>query len=313
MFKWLGNPIDSNEKVLNKIRPIVAKINSLEPEFEKLSDERLKAKTWEFKRSLGEATVDIQQRVATTRLELLEAKKRLAEAQDKVTRESGELAYKQLQEKFEQLEKQLLKAHNDALDGLIPEAFAAVREAGKRTISQRHSDVQLISGIVLHQGKIAEIKNGESTALVATLPLYLNALLGKGVHMVTVDDYVAQRDYRWMGPVYSALGISVSGIQHTTSSIYDQTYKSTEEGWSFIRPITRKDAYQADITYGTIDEFGLDYLRDNMVIDLNQSFQRDLNYAILDEVDSMLIDKAHTPLVISGPAAQGNLKNYSLG
>jgi preprotein translocase subunit SecA len=312
MFKWLGNPIDSNEKVLNKIRPIVAKINSLEPEFEKLSDERLKAKTGEFKRSLDEATVDIQQRVATTRLELLEAKKRLAEAQDKVTRESGELAYKQLQEKFEQLEKQLLKAHNDALDGLIPEAFAAVREAGKRTISQRHSDVQLISGIVLHQGKIAEIKNGESTALVATLPLYLNALLGKGVHMVTVDDYVAQRDYRWMGPVYSALGTSVSSIQHTTSSIYDQTYKSTEEGWSFIRPITRKEAYQADITYGTIDEFGLDYLRDNMVIDLNQSFQRDLNYAILDEVDSMLIDKAHTPLVISGPAAQGNLKNYSL-
>ena len=189
------------------------KINELEPEYEKLSDDELKAKTQEFKDRLAKATVDIQQRVDAARQELQEAKKRLAEAADKFTKESGEVASKQLQENLEQREKELWKVQNNALDELIPEAFAAVREAAKRTIKQRHFDVQLMGGMVLHQGKIAEMKTGEGKTLVATLPLYLNALTGKGVHLVTVNDYLSKRDPYWMGPIYHALGMSVSSIQ----------------------------------------------------------------------------------------------------
>jgi preprotein translocase subunit SecA len=304
MFKWLGNLIDSNEKVLKKLQPIVEKINSFEPEYGKLSADELKAKTQEFKDRLAETTVDIQQRVDTARQELQEAKKGLAAAQDEYTRGNWEASGKQLQEKFEQLEKELWKAQNEGLEEVLPEAFAAVREAAKRTIGQRHFDVQLMGGMVLHQGRIAEMKTGEGKTLVATLPLYLNSLTGKGVHLVTVNDYLSKRDSHWMGPIYHALGMKVACIQHESSFIIDPDYYSGDVDWPYIRPVGRREAYAADITYGTNNEFGFDYLRDNMVVDLNQCVQRDLNYAIVDEVDNILIDEARTPLIISGTAAE---------
>jgi preprotein translocase subunit SecA len=322
MFKWLGNLVDSNEKVLKKLQPLVDRINGLEPEYEKLSDDELKAKTQEFKDRLVKAAVDVQNKVEAIRQELKEAKQRVAEATDKFTSESGELAVKQAQERLEQIEKELWKVQNNALEDLIPEAFAAVREASKRATGLRHFDVQLMGGMVLHQGKIAEMKTGEGKTLVATLPLYLNALTGKGVHLVTVNDYLSKRDPYWMGPIYYALGMSVSSIQGQqtagaqggVSFIFDPVYDTGKEDdpWKHFRPITRKEAYQADITYGTNNEFGFDYLRDNMVIDLNQCVQRDLNYAIVDEVDNILIDEARTPLIISGPAAEGTLQKYSM-
>jgi preprotein translocase subunit SecA len=240
------------------------------------------------------------------------------------------MASKQLQENLEQREKELQKAQEEALNELIPEAFAAVREASKRVFGKnskgewiaRHFDVQMMGGIVLHQGKIAEMKTGEGKTLVATLPLYLNALTGKGAHLVTVNDYLSKRDPYWMGPIYHALGMSVSSIQGQqtagaiggVSFIYDPGFDSGKEDdpWKHFRPITRQEAYLADITYGTNNEFGFDYLRDNMVVDLKDCVQRDLNYAIVDEVDNILIDEARTPLIISGPAEEGTLKNYSL-
>ncbi|MDP7286118.1 MAG: preprotein translocase subunit SecA, partial [Dehalococcoidales bacterium] len=194
---------------------------------------------------------------------------------------------------------------------LLPEAFAAVREAARRTIGQRHYDVQLLGGIVLHQAKIAEMKTGEGKTLVATLPLYLNSLTGRGCHLVTVNDYLARRDPYWMGPIYHALGASVASIypqqnsdEHQPSRLYDPDHDSRDSRWRYFRPVSRRQAYEADITYGTSSEFGFDYLRDNMVMDLSQCVQRPLNYAIVDEVDNLLIDEARTPLIISGPAAE---------
>ncbi len=262
MLKWLGSLIDSNEKELRRLEPIIAEINSLEPDFHKLSDAELRAKTDEFKARLR----------------------------------GGE-----------------------TLDDLLPEAFAAVREAARRTIGERHYDVQLMGGIVLHQGKIAEMKTGEGKTLVATLPLYLNALTGHGCHLVTVNDYLARRDAYWMGPIYHALGMTVASIyppqspaEHLPARLYDPDYTDEKDTrWRHFRPITRQQAYQADITYGTNNEFGFDYLRDNMAIDLSQCVQRPLNYAIVDEVDNILIDEARTPLIISGAAEEAAEKYYT--
>jgi len=261
MFKWLSNLIDSNEKELKRLQPLVDHINSLEPEFEKLTDAELRAKTDEFKARL---------------------------------------------------------ADGESLDEILPEAYAAVREAAKRTIRQRHFDVQLMGGIVLHQGKIAEMKTGEGKTLVATLSLYLNALTGQGSHLITVNDYLAKRDCHWMGPIYHALGISVSCInaqqtvdQTAPSYIYDSSYESEDQKWNFLRPVTRRQAYEAGITYGTNNEFGFDYLRDNMVLDLSQCVQPPLNYAIVDEVDNILIDEARTPLIISGAAEEATKRYYT--
>ncbi|MCL0057549.1 preprotein translocase subunit SecA [Dehalococcoidales bacterium] len=254
MFKWLSSLIDSNERELKRLQPIVNQINELEAEFERLNDAELRAKTEEFK-----------------------------------------ARYKA----------------GSSLDELLPEAFAAVREAAKRTIGQRHFDVQLMGGIVLHQGKIAEMKTGEGKTLVATLPLYLNSLTGQGCHLVTVNDYLARRDPYWMGPIYHALGVSVASIypqqtpdEPTPSYLYDPSFDSGDKRWPHFRPISRREAYEADITYGTNNEFGFDYLRDNMVLDLSQCVQRSLNYAIVDEVDNILIDEARTPLIISGQAEE---------
>jgi len=260
MLKWLGKLVDSNEKELKGLQSAVDEVNSLEPEFEKLDDTALRAKTAEFKERL----------------------------------QSG-----------------------STLDDILPEVFAAVREAAKRTIGQRHFDVQLMGGMVLHQGKIAEMKTGEGKTLVATLPLYLNALTGEGAHLITVNDYLSRRDPYWMGPVYNALGISVASIfpqqspeEIMPARLYDPGYDSGKENdsWSHFRPISRREAYRADITYGTCSDFGFDYLRDNMVVDLSYCVQRHLNYAIVDEVDNLLIDEARTPLIISGPAEEAAQK-----
>lgn len=202
------------------------------------------------------------------------------------------LSDSQLRDKTPELKKRL--EDGETLDDLLPEAFAVVREVAKRTLKMRHFDVQLIGGIVLHEGKIAEMKTGEGKTLVATLPVYLNALAGKGVHVVTVNDYLARRDAKWMGPIYNFLGMSVGIIVHGLTD---------EE---------RQRSYNSDITYGTNNEFGFDYLRDNMKYDLSQYVQRELNYAIVDEVDSILIDEARTPLIISGPSEDSTDKYYKI-
>ena len=191
------------------------------------------------------------------------------------------------------------------LDDILPEAFAVCREMSRRKLNMRHFDVQLIGGMILHRGRIAEMKTGEGKTLVATLPIYLNALEGKGVHLVTVNDYLAKRDAQWMGQLYHALGLSTGIIQHDASFIFDPTYDASDKRLQHLRPCTRPEAYRADITYGTNNEYGFDYLRDNLVVtDLNQCVQRELNFAIVDEVDSILIDEARTPLIISGPTDQ---------
>ena len=240
--KVLGDP---NDKALKKLSPIVKKTNALEPEYQELTDEELRAKTDEFRA-------------------------RLADDEDLVD--------------------------------ILPEAFATVREAARRNLKQRHYDVQLIGGMVLHNGQIAEMKTGEGKTLVATLSVYANALEGKGVHVVTVNDYLARRDPVWMAPIYFALGLTVGCLQHDASYIYDPEVTEAPNGMEFLRPVSRADAYLADITYGTNNEFGFDYLRDNMALaDVNR-VQRELHYAIVDEVDNILIDEARTPLIISGPA-----------
>ncbi|MBI4201749.1 MAG: preprotein translocase subunit SecA [Chloroflexi bacterium] len=245
---------DSNEKALKPFRKEVELINSLEPEFQRLSDDQLRQKTQEFKERL---------------------------------------------------------AAGETLDDLLPDAFAAVREAAVRTIGQRHYDVQLLGGMVLHQGAIAEMKTGEGKTLVATLPLYLNALKGVGVHLITVNDYLAKRDTQWMGAIYHLLGLSVGCLQHEVSYLYDPTVEAENPSLRSLRTVSRREAYHADITYGTNNEFGFDYLRDNMVIGESQLVQQQLYYAIVDEVDNILIDEARTPLIISGPAQQST-KNYEV-
>jgi len=194
----------------------------------------------------------------------------------------------------------------EQLDNLVAEGFAAVREAARRVLGMRHFDTQLIGGLVLHQGNVAEMKTGEGKTLVATLPIYLNALSGHGAHLVTVNDYLARRDTRWMGAVYHALGFSIGCLQHDASFLYEPGTEASAPGLDDLRLVPRKDAYAADITYGTNNEFGFDYLRDNMSPTLDRQVQRRLNYAIVDEVDNILIDEARTPLIISGPAAQSD-------
>ncbi len=218
---------------------------------------------------------------------------------------------KELRAQTDELKKRLSKK-NVTLDTILPDAFAVAREAAKRVIGERPYDVQLIGGMVLHEGNVAEMKTGEGKTLVATLPTYLNALEGKGVHVVTVNDYLAQRDAGWMGQVYDFLGLTTGVIINEASFVYDKDYDNKHHDdprMRKLRPVSRKEAYAADITYGTNNEFGFDYLRDNMVNDVDLLRQRELNFAIVDEVDSILIDEARTPLIISAPAAE-NPDNY---
>jgi len=272
---------DNNEKYIKNLSPVIEKINSLEKEYEKLSSNGLKEKTKEFKERLNPLT-----------------------------------------------------GSGQALENILPEVFALAREASKRTLVQRHFDAQLMGGISLHEGKIAEMKTGEGKTLVATLAVYLNALEEKGVHVVTVNDYLAERDMVWMGQIYDMLGLTVGCIVHDTAYLYDskhtdeiqnsklQIQKTDEKdkerdiigGFKvvkeFLRPVSRKEAYLADITYGTNHEFGFDYLRDNMAYDLKDHVQRGFNFAIIDEVDSILIDEARTPLIISGASDESTEKYF---
>ncbi|MBU1036761.1 preprotein translocase subunit SecA, partial [Patescibacteria group bacterium] len=229
------------------------------------------------------------------------------------------LSQEELQQKTKNLKENL--KNGKTLDDILPEAFAMVREAAKRTLKQRHFDVQLLGGIVLHQGQIAEMRTGEGKTLTATLPVFLNALAGKGCHLVTVNDYLAKRDTVWMGQIYNYLGLSVACLQHESAFLYDENITpSLEEeeqrdrgikaDSKFVRAVERKEAYLADITYGTNNEFGFDYLRDNMIQNLDQLVQRPLSYAIIDEVDSVLIDEARTPLIISAPAEESTDRYY---
>jgi len=249
-----------NDREVKRLQPRVAAINALEPEIKKLSDDQLRAKTDEFRKRIQD---------------------RLSHIPDEPDADP---------ERLKQLEKERFDATNEVLDEILEEAFAVVREAGRRVLNMRHFDVQLIGGMVLHKGTISEMKTGEGKTLVATLPVYLNALSGRGVHVVTVNDYLAKRDSEWMGQLYRFLGLTVGVIVH---DLDDQE---------------RRDAYAADVTYGTNNEFGFDYLRDNMKFDLKDCVQRQHNFAIVDEVDSILIDEARTPLIISGASEESTDK-----
>jgi preprotein translocase subunit SecA len=249
-----------NEREVKRLLPRVEGINALEPEMQKLSDEQLRAKTDEFRQK-------IQDRIS-----------QIPEEPDADP------------DRLKELDKERLDATNEVIEQILEEAFAVVREAGRRVLNMRHFDVQLIGGMVLHRGTISEMKTGEGKTLVATLPVYLNALSGRGVHVVTVNDYLAKRDSEWMGQLYRFLGLTVGVIVH---DLDDQE---------------RRDAYAADVTYGTNNEFGFDYLRDNMKFDLKDCVQRGHNFAIVDEVDSILIDEARTPLIISGASEESTDK-----
>ncbi len=229
--------------------------------------------------------------------------KRLGSIKDRANaREPGfqRLTDEELQAKTDEFRQRL--AGREDLDDLLPDAFAAVRESASRNLGQRHYDVQIIGGTALHQGKIAEMKTGEGKTLVATLAVYANALTGRGVHVVTVNDYLARRDPVWMGPVYHALGLTIGCLQHDAAYVYDPSVSGGK--MPGLRAVSREEAYLADITYGTNNEFGFDYLRDNMSLSAERRVQRELHYAIVDEVDNILIDEARTPLIISGPAEE---------
>ena len=287
-----------NDRELKRIGSLVAEINQFEPELTSLDMDGLRAKTDEFRNRIAAATQAVRNQ--------------LAEVQEQIGKAEDEEVRVQWEEEREKYENEMRQAEADALNEILPHAFAVVREASRRVTGMRHFDSQMLGGIVLHQGKIAEMKTGEGKTLVATLPLYLNALLGRGAHLVTVNDYLARRDVQWMGPIYHALGLSVASIVHDTSFLFDPTYLVKDYRYINLRPIERKDAYLADITYGTNNEFGFDYLRDNMKFSLDDYVQRELQFAIVDEVDNILVDEARTPLIISGPAEESTQKYYSL-
>ncbi len=267
---------DPNKRTIEQYSGIAEQVNALEAPFEALSDSALRAKTDEFKARIAESVGNV----------------------DGLN------------------ERDQFKAQQEALEKVLPEAFAAVRESAKRTIGQRHYDVQLIGGVALHRGSIAEMRTGEGKTLVATLPVYLNALLDKGIHLITVNDYLARRDARWMAPIYDMLGLTVGVLQMAAVTengkkafLIDFSKESPHEDQHHLRMVDRRLAYEADVTYGTNAEFGFDYLRDNMTMRLSDRVQRGHHFAIVDEVDNVLIDEARTPLIISGPAS-GDLEWY---
>ncbi len=274
MFKFILNKVigSQNDRELVRYRKLVEVINSLEPAVTKLSDNELRQKTVEFKGKLLSRQNDFKQE-----LEELEQTSLQATSEER-----------------RKINQKIKVIRNKIFDEFLPEAFAVVREAARRNVNMRHFDSQLIGGMVLYEGRIAEMATGEGKTLVATLPAYLNALLGRGVHVVTVNDYLARRDREWMGPIYESLGLSVGSIQHDMSDD------------------SRRIAYSCDITYGTNNEFGFDYLRDNMKMRKEDLVQRPFYYAIVDEVDSILIDEARTPLIISGPAEESTDKYYTI-
>jgi preprotein translocase subunit SecA len=284
---------DRNTKVLNELWPVVNEINEEYEKLSGLSDDQLKAKTEEFRNRIAEGTREVREE--------------LEELKRKITADELSEDKQKLQDSIDKLEEELTELYEEILTGLIPEAFAVVKDTCRRLVGKSWDaagnkiewnmipyDVQLLGGIVLHQGKIAEMATGEGKTLVATMPIYLNALTGRGVHIVTVNDYLAQRDSEWMGEIFKFHGLSVGVILNT------------------MDPQDRQEQYNADITYGTNNEFGFDYLRDNMSISLENCVHRGYNYTIVDEVDSVLIDEARTPLIISGPVGSTEHKFYEM-
>ena len=287
-MRFLSKFVDSNDRELRRIQPWVDEANSLEAEFEGLSDEEIRTQFAEIRDEVRAAAQPEEPSDDELHHEDLERRRELTKARRK--RENDRL--------------------QKALDDALPEVFAMAREAMKRTLGMRHFDVQLIGGAVLHQGKIAEMRTGEGKTLVAPLAAVLNSMAGRGVHVVTVNDYLARRDPQWMGPIYHFLGVSVGMILGQQSDggpasyVYEPGYPTNDERLLNLRPVQRAEAYAADVTYGTNNEFGFDYLRDNMVVELDQRVQRERYFGIVDEVDNILIDEARTPLIISGQAEE---------
>ncbi len=271
-----------NESHLSRLRPIVARINELESHYSALSDEQIRAE-------MADAREEVRQAAPPTE----------PSEEELQTTDSERRA--DLRRQRQRVDRQRIQK---ALDDVLPDVFAAAREVSRRQLSMRPFDVQLMGAIVLHEGKIAEMKTGEGKTLVAPLAAALNAMSGRGVHVVTVNDYLAKRDPQWMGPIYHGLGLSVGIVQHDTAFLYDPTYRPKEETLLHLRPVPRAEAYAADVTYATNNELGFDYLRDNMVQDLAERVQRDRFFGIVDEVDNILIDEARTPLIISGAAGE---------
>ncbi|GAB1472248.1 hypothetical protein MASR2M66_31260 [Chloroflexota bacterium] len=280
---------DPTKKTVDQYRPLVEQVNALESQFEALTNDALRAKTDEFKARITELLPP-----SGASLNGRGVSDKRGESED----------------------KERHKAEQDVLDEILPEAFAAVREASKRALGLRHYDIQIIGGAALHSGAIVEMRTGEGKTLVATMPVYLNALLGRGVHLITVNDYLARRDARWMAPIYQMLGLSVGVLQMAASTengkkafLVDFERESPQEDQHNLRLVDRVEAYRADVTFGTNSEFGFDYLRDNMAMRLESRVQRGHYFAMIDEVDNVLIDESRTPLIISGPAS-GDLEWY---
>ncbi|MFO1541413.1 MAG: preprotein translocase subunit SecA, partial [Chloroflexota bacterium] len=270
-----------NDAQLSRLRAIVAKINELEAHYQPLTDEQIVAE------------------MADVRAEVAQLADRREADEEEASADSARRA-----DLRRAREKENDKRLQSALDTVLPDVFAAAREVARRKLGMRHYDVQLMGGIVLHQGRIAEMKTGEGKTMLPTLAAALNAMSGRGVHVVTVNDYLAKRDPQWMGPIFHGLGLSVGIIQHDSAFLFDPGFRSADERFMYLRPVPRQEAYGADVTYATNNELGFDYLRDNMVTDARERVMRDRYFAIVDEVDNILIDEARTPLIISGQAEE---------
>ncbi len=282
MLGFLSRFVDSNDRELKRIQPFVDAANALEPEIQALSDEEIRARFGGLRAEIVEVAIPDEPSEDELHHPDLERRRELAKAR-------------------REAENERIQA---ALDDILPDVFAMGREAMLRTLGMRQYDEQLLGGVVLHQGKIAEMKTGEGKTFVPTLTAALNAMAGRGVHLVTVNDYLARRDPQWMGPVFHFLGLSVGMITHDASFVFEPGHPTNDERLINLRPVSRREAYAADITYGTNNEFGFDYLRDNMVTELSERVQRERSFAIVDEVDNILIDEARTPLIISGQAEE---------
>jgi preprotein translocase subunit SecA len=282
MLKAITRLVDSNERGRRRVQPVVNEVNALEDEFQALSDEQIRQRMVELRDQIRADAAPSEP--SREELEELSSERRLQMRRAR--------------------QKEDVKHLQAVLDDALPEVFAAAREVSRRKLNMRPFDVQLMGAAVLHQGKISEMKTGEGKTLVAPLAAALNAMSGRGVHVVTVNDYLAKRDPQWMGPIFHGLGLTVGIIQHDAAFIFDPEHRGTDERLLNLRPVSRQEAYAADVTYGTNNEFGFDYLRDNMVTDLAQRVQRERYFAIVDEVDNILIDEARTPLIISGQAEE---------
>jgi preprotein translocase subunit SecA len=295
LTKVLGDP---NQKTIDRLTPLVEEVNALEADMQRRSNDELRQMMADFRADIARANSSLRSQLEESRNQ-----RDVASGDERRRREV----------EVERLERDLLKLEESLMQDMMPHVFAAVREASVRATGLRHYDVQTVGGAILHLGNVVEMRTGEGKTLVAAMPVVLNALAGRGAHLVTVNDYLAKRDTQWMGPIYHLLGMSVGVIQSAggghpdeASYTFDPDFQAADDRYLYLRPVSRRQAYHCDITYGTNNEFGFDYLRDNMVYDLSQLGQRELHYAIIDEVDNILIDEARTPLIISGAAEESS-------